>query len=307
MTSLSNDLLFKLYGDGLNDYEVAIRLHVGRNRLRAWRQEYGVPSKTNKKGLVASDYLTIKQALLQGETLTGLGRILGVHRSSVAKFLHKNGVSWRTYRPKHPTWASDYRLTDPQREMLYGDLFGDGHLASTSTSSAYYTCTHSIEQVPFVEWKHNMLQPLSSRIRQGKTWQMVRGAFYPYVTMGTWTNGELGALRALFYPDGQKHLRPDLVELLTPLSLATWYMGDGSRNRYTGVFHAGLAVDMEPIARTLSKRFEMIFKAVRYEKEWHLRVMEPEKFFNLVRPHIIPCFLYKIPSKYVAQNSSEIP
>lgn len=296
MLAVDDALLISMYEGGMNDYDVAHKCHIGRNTLRRWRQVHGVPSKTNKKGLSLSDASEMAEALQNGLTLTDVGKDYGVSRVAVVRILKKAGILYREYRPRHPAWASSYRLSEIQRQMVIGDLFGDGHLAPTSKGSAYYTCVHSMKQVEFVKWKHAVMSPLSSFFREGTTYQKMYCRHYHYASMGTWTNRELGGLRDLFYPSGEKALRPELVALLTPLSLAAWYMGDGSVNKRTGVFHAGLKVDLPPVAEALSSKFGMEFRACRYVKEWHLRVMDAEGFFRLVAPHIIPMFSYKVPT-----------
>jgi hypothetical protein len=294
VTGQTDAFFFNLYGDGLNDYEVAAISHVGRNKLRSWRVLHGVPSKTKKKGLTTGMCSVIKKLLNEGATLTDIGKKYGVCRTAISRLLRKNGISYVPYRPNHPSWATSYALTDLQKQMLYGDLFGDGHLASTSKDSAYYVCAHSLYQESFVFWKYLILGPLSSNFHKGTTYHKSYGKKYPYVSMNTWTNRELGDLRKLFYPGGEKYLRPELLSEFTPMSLATWYMGDGSLNRNTGVFHVGLNVELDSIAVALSDRFQVHFKAMRYEKQWHLRVMDPHKFFDIVRPYILPYFSYKI-------------
>jgi len=71
-------------------------------------------------------------------------------------------------------------------------------------------------------------------------------------------------------------------------------MGDGSKNRNTAVFHVGLQINLEPIAPVVSEVFGLEFSARRYAKEWHLRVMEPKKFWPIVDAHVIPSMRRKM-------------
>lgn len=276
--------------EGLNDYEVAKALRVGRGRLREWRMRHHVASKTNKKGIDPDQCLQIVKRLESGETMTSVAGDLGVHRTSVARFLSRNGYEWPKYRTAPPEWVESYRLTSRQEEVLLGEMFGDGGLWGTSERWAYYHCGHSIAQKEFVEWKAREFSPLTSRTREIES----LGVY----TMGTWSCPVLASWRREFYPSGAgyKVLTPRAAERLTPLALAVWYMGDGSKNRNTAVFHVGPQIDLEPIASVVSEVFGLEFSARRYAREWHLRVMEPEKFWQIVAPHIIPSMSRKIAS-----------
>lgn len=294
---LNDAQLRRLYvEEGLNDYEVAKIVRVGRYRLREWREGHEVASKTNKKGLDPAWCLELVKRLEGGETLTRIASETGVHRSSIAKLLKRNGYIYPRYRPAPPEWAQDYVLTARQEEILLGELFGDGGLWATSDRAAYYYCGHASKQREFVEWKAQEFAPLTSR-----TNELVD---LGVCTMGTWTCEVLRAWRSEFYPTGKGHkmLTPEAAARLTPLALAVWYMGDGSKNRNTAVFHVGLQIDLEPIAPVVSEVFGLEFSARRYEKEWHLRVMEPEKFWPIVGPSILPSMAYKLPEGSHREN-----
>ena len=56
----------------------------------------------------------------------------------------------------------------------------------------------------------------------------------PSYSFSTINHPELTAMHALCYPGGRKRLSRDWLEGLTPLSLAVWYLDDGSLNRRYG-------------------------------------------------------------------------
>lgn len=120
-----------LFSDGKNDYEVAKIMHLGRNRLREWRKERGISSKSNKKGLTERD---AEKALIMrnsGSTYEQIANEFGVKRSSIAKLLSKNGYEEKEpYRPASPGWAKYYNLTDDQKSVIKS-------ISSYVTSEAY--------------------------------------------------------------------------------------------------------------------------------------------------------------------------
>jgi len=292
--------LHRLYSTGSNDYEVAKIFHVGRNRLRGWRESHGLPSKTTKKGLTSADCPGIVVMLSRGLDLTGIAKEYGVCRTSISKLLKRCGIEYTVRSRPCPAGVREYRLTNLQRQILVGDLFGDGGLVSASSSTAYYYCMHSIAQKQFVLWKHAMFSPLSARLPD-RVDTLENGRKLFYVGTQTWSSVCLREYYLKFYAQGkstEKILNLELVGEFTPLSLAVWYMGDGSLNRNTGIFHVGLINDLTSIASTLSDKFCMLFKACRYERQWHLRVMDPDKFFAMVSPYLLSHFRYKLPERY---------
>ena len=112
---------FDLYASGKNDYEVAKILHVGRDRLRKWRNEKGVPSKTNKKNLSASLCSQILKQLEMGQTLTTIAKEFNVKRTSITNLLKRNGHKYRVNYRVRPKWATDYLLNPEQISVLIGD------------------------------------------------------------------------------------------------------------------------------------------------------------------------------------------
>lgn len=288
--SNQDTVLEKLYGEGKNDYEVAAVSHIGRNRLREWRNARGIPSKTNKKQLVAK----ISEILLDvsTNTYTSVAAKYGVKRSSISKLVNKFGYFRPEYRPPHRPEMSTYTLTERQNEVLVGDMFGDGGLVATSDNSAYYQFGQCLDQEEFALWKAREFLPLTTRV----SYDIDRCK----ITAGTSTCRQLGLLRKQYYPTGKgnKVLTIEHASQLTPLGLAVWYMGDGSISRNTGLFHVGLQIELEPISDFLSKKFNMDLWPRKYAKEWNLRIMDPDRFFELIAPHVLPHFYYKVPLKY---------
>ena len=301
LTMEQSQILKGLYAKGLNDYEVARIVHLGRNTLREWRSANDILSKTNKKGLSEDLCDNIMRKLAEGETLTSVGSSLGVARSSIKRLLDRHGYTFHSNITPHPDWVSDYRLTNHQKSVLFGDMFGDGCLVKTSKDSAYYQCSHAEKQEPFVVWKFSQFRPLSSRIHRGdmKNYLNPDRDRINYISMSSWTSKELGAVRAMFYPSGKgdKVLTPELVTHLDALSLAVWYMGDGSKNKKTGYFTVGKDQDCRALEKALNTRFGNMFEARDYGKQWSLFVRAP-LFFPLVTPFILSSMAYKIPEDY---------
>ena len=115
--------------------------------------------------------------------------------------------------------AETEHLSDVQWQLLLGGLMGDGALSPTrSGNGARFRWGHGAKQVEYGDWKASMFGNLHvSRSTNAK------GAVFHDVQPLT----ELAELRDAVYVAGKKVLNDDYLKLLTPLSLAVWYMDDG--------------------------------------------------------------------------------
>jgi hypothetical protein len=291
-TDEESKILQSLYDKGLNDYQVAGTLHVSRNRLREWRNENNITSKTNKKGLLSNLCPDIMLKRYEGKTFDEIAIDYNVTRFSITKLLNKNGFKYNIPARKTPLEIKYYNLSSNQLEILIGDLYGDGHINRPSEKSAYYSCSHCIEQEEFVFLKALDFRPLSSRIYYG-----YNSDGYKYVSLSTWSSPSLTKYHNLFYPtgSGDKIIPPLKV---TAKSLAYWYMGDGGKFRNDARITVGANVDLKPALDNLNSQYDNLFKASHYERQWTVFINDQEKFFELICPYIHPAMWYKIPVKY---------
>ncbi len=111
-------------------------------------------------------------------------------------------------------------LSDFQWEVVLGGLMGDGALSPTrSAHGARFRFTHGAKQVQYCDWKVSLFANVGVSRSVGSD-----GAVRCDVT----PLPELAELRNAVYVGGKKVLSDDYLKRLTPLSLAIWYMDDGS-------------------------------------------------------------------------------
>jgi recombination protein RecA len=116
--------------------------------------------------------------------------------------------------------AVPHHLSDFQWDVVLGGLMGDGALSPTrSGHGARFRWGHGAKQVAYGDWKASLFANLTvSRSTNAN------GAVFHDVQ----PLPELAELRQAVYVGGRKVLSYDYLKRLTPLSLAIWYMDDGS-------------------------------------------------------------------------------
>jgi recombination protein RecA len=116
--------------------------------------------------------------------------------------------------------AVPQHLSDFQWEIVLGGLMGDGALSPTrSGHGARFRFGHGAKQDSYCDWKASLFENVGvsrSSNRAGGTSCDVKAL------------PELAELREAVYVGGKKVLSDDYLKALTPLSLAIWYMDDGT-------------------------------------------------------------------------------
>ena len=119
-------------------------------------------------------------------------------------------------------------MTDRQKQILVGMLLGDAHLErQRGALHARLKIEHSQSQSAYVDWKYGewrewVRTPPKARVRRNRL-----GTTSTNIGFSTLSHVELERFRVGFYRDGRKVVPEDLE--LTPLSMAVWFMDDGSR------------------------------------------------------------------------------
>lgn len=189
------------------------------------------------------------------------------------------------------------------KEILLGLILGDGHLTPFVGQSrqSRMEIKGDNKNLPYLTWLHKKLQPLTvSDLKPKKNYHQHR--FY------TKTTQELGKLRKLFYPKGQKVIPKSITKMLkSPLTLAIWYQDDGTldcrkKNHYNSLFatHCFSFNGCKLLARTLVNNFGLDIRVCKCRMRGKLRFRlyiaskSMDKFIGLIKPYINPCFKYKI-------------
>lgn len=118
-------------------------------------------------------------------------------------------------------------LSNVCRDLILGSLLGDGSIKiHPKYQNARFSFRHSIKQKDYFFWKINQLKEISSE----KCWWKQKGGFSENVIF-RYQSSALPALSELYHlthPKGKLKIRRKWLNQLTPLSLAVWWLDDGS-------------------------------------------------------------------------------
>ena len=190
-------------------------------------------------------------------------------------------------------YKANLKLSETQRSILIGALLGDAHLETQDKRKTYrLKIEHSIKQTDYTDWLHN----------QFKEW--IRSGIYKkrkgdneYVGFTTYSHGAFRFYAKLFYDSfGKKRIPKIFNKLIDPLSLAIWFMDDGSlkslKHRTYIIHSLGFKKeDLEVVQKTILKKFNIESSLHRQKgKYWRIYILSKSagRFENLIMKYISP-------------------
>ncbi|MFW6130477.1 MAG: hypothetical protein ACOC56_04760 [Atribacterota bacterium] len=197
-------------------------------------------------------------------------------------------------------------LSTTEKSIIYGSMLGDATRHGRSVRFKHGDC-----QKEYIFWKYNQLQNIvkSPPVKHLNFSEKYNLNNY-YWDFSTEVHNELEKCIELFYCSGRKEVTREILEELSPLSIAVWYMDDGATN-----WKSPTNFEMFFCTNSFSKDSCGII--VKYfEERWGIKCRlrkvnkkatqwltlinrySRDKFINLIRPYIIDSMKYKIERDY---------
>ena len=204
-----------------------------------------------------------------------------------------------------------YPVSETQKQLVLGSLLGDGHICKSNGSkgNAGIRWRHGIKQKEYLEWKNSLLDDL-----EGSGVKEQKGSGYSNKTVCYAVSKYSHKLNPFLELVGSpKRVTRKLLNLLSPLGLAVWYMDDGCLekkfyvNKYGEEKLARLRVKLCTQSFSLEEHWTMqqYFKVV-----WNIEVAihkagkdtfnlvmnrtNAEKFLPIITEYIHPSMQYKV-------------
>ena len=192
--------------------------------------------------------------------------------------------------------------------VIIGSLLGDSDLEKRKkgigTRIIFEKCNRNIE---YLMWFHNFFASrgycstnkpkLNTRIKKGNK------VFYHY-RVSSYTYTSLNWLHEIFYINNGKSyvkvISNNLYNFLTPLSLAIWFMDDGSKSNNTVRIATNNFTHDECIflCKLLKNKYNLNITAQNRGKDrgyiLYIMVDSYHSFVSIIEPHILPSMLYKL-------------
>lgn len=144
--------------------------------------------------------------------------------------------------------STKHYLTPAHEQIVFGSILGDGNIRLVSNYNASLRISHGEAQIEYAKWKQSLFDRLvafsGSNSKHGHSFDTI--PMY-----------EMARLYHMGYADGKKHPSQELIDQLTPLAIAIWYLDagtfDSERQNRCSIRAAGLTVERQ---QALVKWFE---------------------------------------------------
>ena len=193
-------------------------------------------------------------------------------------------------------------ISKTQQEIILGTILGDGCLEFNGCVGSRLQIKQASKSQEYVFWLFTQLQNLCKSEPKIKK---DTGQWY----FSTRSLKNLTDVYEKFYRNGDKIIPNDILQLLiSPLSLAVWYMDDGTLD-YRPNSHCSFSIathsfslgDVQTLVNTLKYNFGVeasihnnLMRGVRYPRIY-IGAKGRDEFIKIISPFILDCFKYKLP------------
>jgi NADH-ubiquinone oxidoreductase chain 4 len=182
--------------------------------------------------------------------------------------------------------------------IFIGLILSDANLATSKNNNYHCHLKQSIINVSFLLYCFSILAHYCQSVPYlGKS--ILNGKSFYSVAFRTRSLPCFTQLRLLFYPNGTKIVPENIFDLITPVSLAYWIMGDGSANK-KGLFLCTDSFSFQDTVRLMNVliiKFNLDCTIIIRDKKYpriYIKKQSMPHLRQLVLPYMHPSFLYKI-------------
>lgn len=246
-----------------------------------------------------------KEALLdlyisKRKTTYEIAEMFDINRTTVSKWLKKYDIDTNPKQRKYEL-IKKVPFTQEQKDLIVGTVLGDGCIAAHGRKNKSYRLLvgHCEKQKDFLMWKKGILGNFVNVINK-KEDNRKNSIMWNFATV---THNEFKFYRNLFYDGNKKVIKDDLINHIKPLSLAAWFLDDGTLVKNVNM---RLSTDSftkeenEKLQWMLRCNFDVKSKVCEYErhgKKYYYMSFNKEnslKMTKIIAPYSVECMQYKL-------------
>jgi hypothetical protein len=225
-------------------------------------------------------------------------------------FKLKNIKLIKTIKPKYASHSKpSINLSQEALCFLTGSLLGDGYQANNfrgefsgqKNKNSLHAIKHSLHQKEYNLWKMSLLQSYNIKCKysEGERFHKKLNKTFSYCAVITEQNLAFNTIRHIWYKDKKIVPMDFIIENFNDLSLAIWYMDDGS-NLTNGciLFTNGFSKsEVENLCGFLMGKYGIYCRSQeQLENQYAIFIPEyyKEKFFDIIQKYVMPSMKYKV-------------
>ncbi len=181
-------------------------------------------------------------------------------------------------------------MTDLQKEVMIGSILGDAYI----TKSGKIRFEQGSKNKEYIFWLQQLLASVTYTGEPKAISRYYKKYETHYVSFRFSSRQYFKQWRSYFYPCDKKVFPSELR--LTPVVLAVWYMDDGCWTGSKAVISIeGFDNQSQTHIQHALKEQHGIETCIGKNRKLVIRKKHHERFFGLIRPHIVASMMYKVP------------
>lgn len=232
-----------------------------------------------------------------------IAKFFGLSFVTIGNLRRKYGI--KGINPQHRKFIDNPQseLTHRQKSILFGSLLGDSCIKSRNNSSAYLSVSHSNKQKSYIDWLYEEFKSICVRPPQE---YISKGKYITY-ELASESRKDLKEIKNKVYTPVKK-INSWWLEQIDDLSLAVWYMDDGTLsyiNKIKSIFSFAtnsftmeenyLLSNMLDIKFNIKSEVKPINKKDKIQYNLLISDCSFEDFKRIIAPNIVKDLHYKLP------------
>lgn len=285
--------------------ELILQLHYSGKKNSEIRKETGYSlttiTKYLKKHDLSNNYTSVintvdkvKQLVESGYTNLEVAKLLKISPTTARKYTQQVlNQSTNSVKAK-PIYNSKLTLTQEQKEVLFGSLLGDMSIEKKG-NFARLSITHGGKQEDYFEHKYNIFQNIMGAKTIAARFDTRTNKNYIKCCAHSLSHSIFLEIYELFYPNSIKTITSKILNMLTPRSLAYWFMDDGNNKGYLAT-NCFSVEECKLIIQWFKNThdIDLTLKLNRSQPVLYFPKKSKHKFWELTHTYFIPSMEYKI-------------
>ena len=195
-------------------------------------------------------------------------------------------------------YANINALNQSEFDVIVGGLLGDTWLGFMKNSAhASGSFTHKLEHLEYVQYKQSLLKSRCSEVKIHNKFDSRSNRHYQQAFCKIAASPILDEIQQKFYQNKIKIVPKDLIDKLSPLGIAIWFMDDGTSTTAGLSFAVNCFTkeDIEILKDMLYNKFGIESTIqINQNKTLYIKHSSQQDFIKLIKPYVCDCMKYKL-------------
>jgi recombination protein RecA len=249
--------------------------------------------------MISKEHL-IDLYVTKNKTTYELAEMFGVDRKTISRWLKEYQIDINPKQRKYEL-IKKVPFTQKQKELIVGTVLGDGCIAlhGRKNKSCRLILGHCEKQKEYLMWKKDILGNFVNVINK-KEDKKKNSIMYSFTTV---VHDEFRFYRNLFYNGNKKIISEELIHHIKPLSLAAWFLDDGTLMK-----NVNMRLSTDSFTKEDNEKLQWILKCVfdirskvceytRNNKKYYYMSFNKEnslKMTEIIAPYSVESMKYKL-------------